>query len=141
VRPVALSHQDRQEIADLLVRYATGIDRRDWVLFQTCFTDDCVADYGDIGLWHGADAITTWMEKSHAGCGHTLHRITNQDLTPNGEGVTARSYVDSIVMSPDNRTGVRAVGYYDDEIARTDGGWKVARRQFTMVLLQRGCTW
>jgi hypothetical protein len=123
----------RQDVADVLVRYATGIDRRDWTLFRTCFTDDCEADYGDIGTWRGAAAITEWMQRSHAGCGHTLHRITNQFLTPNGAGVTARSYVDAIVMGPDNRTGAQAIGYYDDELVRTADGWKIARRRFTMV--------
>ena len=33
--------EDRQDISELLVRYATGIDRRDWPLFRTVFTDDC----------------------------------------------------------------------------------------------------
>jgi len=36
----------------------------------------------------------------------------------------------------DNRTGSRATGYYDDELLETDDGWKIARRRFTMVLLQ-----
>ena len=49
----------------MLVRYATGIDRRDWDLFRTCFTADCVVDYGDIGLWHGADEVTAWMDQTH----------------------------------------------------------------------------
>jgi 3-phenylpropionate/cinnamic acid dioxygenase small subunit len=127
----------RQDVADVLVRYATGIDRRDWALFHTCFTNDCVADYGNIGVWHGADAITEWMKQAHAGCGRTMHRITNEAVSPNGDGVTARSYLDAIVMAPDNRTGARAVGYYDDELVRTDDGWKIARRRFTMVLLER----
>jgi len=126
----------RQDVADVLVRYATGIDRRNWTLFRTCFTEDCQADYGDIGVWHGADAITKWMEQAHARCGHTLHRITNQAIVPSGGGVAARSYVDAIVMASDNQTGARAVGYYDDELVRTDDGWKIARRRFTMVLLQ-----
>ncbi len=126
----------RQDVADVLVRYATGIDRRDWALFRSCFTEDCDADYGDIGVWHGADAITEWMELSHQGCGHTLHRITNQAITPNGDGVAARSYVDAIVMAADNRSGVRAVGFYDDDLVNTDNGWKIAHRRFTMVLLQ-----
>jgi 3-phenylpropionate/cinnamic acid dioxygenase small subunit len=128
----------RQEIADVLVRYATGIDRRDWALFRSCFTEDCDADYGDIGVWHGADAITEWMELSHRGCGHTLHRITNQAMTPNGGGVSARSYVDAIVMASDNQSGSQAVGFYDDELVDTDDGWKIARRRFTMVLLRMG---
>ena len=126
----------RQDVSELLVRYATGIDRRDWALFRTCFTEDCEADYGDIGVWHGVDAITAYMEQAHAACGHTLHRITNQAIVPSGDGVTARSYVDAIVMAADNKAGARAVGYYDDALVRTDEGWKIARRRFTMVLLQ-----
>jgi hypothetical protein len=39
-------------------------------------------------------------------------------------------------MGLDNRAGVRAVGYYDDELVRTDDGWKIASRRFTMVFLQ-----
>ena len=126
----------QRAVGDVLVRYATGIDSRDWTLFRTCFTEDCEADYGDIGVWHGADEITEWMRDSHAPAGHTMHRITNQVVSPNGDGVSARSYVDAIVMGPDNVHGTRACGYYDDELARTDDGWKIARRRFTMVLLQ-----
>jgi len=128
----------RQDVADVLVRYATGIDRRDWALFHSCFTEDCDADYGAIGVWRGADAITEWMERSHEPCGHTLHRITNPAVTPHGDGVAARSYVDAIVMAADNRSGTRAVGYYDDELVNSDDGWKIARRRFTMVLLEMG---
>jgi 3-phenylpropionate/cinnamic acid dioxygenase small subunit len=123
----------REDVADVLVRYATGIDRRDWVLFRTCFTDDCEADYGDIGVWHGADEITAWMEQTHAPCGHTMHRITNVDVAERGDRVAARSYVDAIIMGPDNRAGTRADGFYDDELERTDDGWKISRRRFTMV--------
>jgi hypothetical protein len=28
---------------------------------------------------------------------------------------------------------VHAIGYYDDELAQTASGWKIARRRFTMV--------
>jgi 3-phenylpropionate/cinnamic acid dioxygenase small subunit len=129
---------DRQAIADVLVQYATGIDRRDWARLRACFTDDCVADYGDIGVWHGADEIASWMEEAHRECGHTMHRITNQVVSPDGDRVLARCYVDAVVMFADNQSGVRAVGFYDDELVRTDEGWKISRRQYTSVLLQMG---
>jgi len=125
------------DIAEVLVRYATGIDRRDWALFRTCFTDDCDADYGDIGHWHGADEITEWMAGTHEPCGHTLHRITNVAVDPPGDDhdrATARSYVDALVLGPDNTSGVRATGVYDDELVRTGDGWRIARGRFTMVL-------
>lgn len=43
----------RQAASDLLIRYATGIDTRNWDLLRSCFTDDCEADYGDVGQWKG----------------------------------------------------------------------------------------
>jgi 3-phenylpropionate/cinnamic acid dioxygenase small subunit len=128
------------EVEDVLVRYATGIDRRDWTLFRSCFTEDCEADYGDIGVWHGAHAITAWMEHAHAACGYSLHRITNIVVSRGGgRGVTTRSYVDALVMDPDNQIGSRAVGFYDDELMPTDGGWKIARRCFTPVRASTRC--
>lgn len=32
---------DWHEISQVLLRFTTGIDRRDWALFRTAFTDDC----------------------------------------------------------------------------------------------------
>jgi 3-phenylpropionate/cinnamic acid dioxygenase small subunit len=123
----------RQEVADLLVRYATGIDRRDWALLRSCFTDDCTADYGDVGRWNGGDEITAWMRKTHEPLGHSLHRITNPLVASDGDTVTVRSYVDAIVLGPDNLRGAQAAGFYDDVVVHTGDGWKIARRRYTMV--------
>lgn len=127
----------RQEIADVLMRYATGIDRRDWRLFRTCFVDDCHADYGGIGTWHSVDEIVEFMTLSHASCGHTMHRISNITIEPLDElHATARCYVDALVMGPDNRGGINAIGFYDDELVQTDNGWRIRQRRYTMVHLE-----
>ncbi|MBL7487243.1 nuclear transport factor 2 family protein [Frankia sp. AgB1.9] len=131
-----IDHDARQGIAEVLLRYATGIDRRDWALFRTCFTLDCEADYGTVGVMHGAGAITEWMDQAHAGCGYTMHRITNTVVSPHSDGAAARSYVDAIVLAADNQTGTQVVGYYDDELVNTTDGWKISRRVFTMVHLK-----
>jgi 3-phenylpropionate/cinnamic acid dioxygenase small subunit len=124
---------DRQDISDLLVRYATGIDRRDWPLFRTVFTDDCELDYGEIGAWNGVDAVTEFMQQAHALAGHTLHRLTNQAITVDGDRAAARTYVDALIMMGDNQSGVNGIGFYDDEIVRAPDGWRIARRRFTVV--------
>jgi 3-phenylpropionate/cinnamic acid dioxygenase small subunit len=134
--PVTTSSTDRdlrQDVAEVLVRYATGIDRRDWELFRSCFTDDCEADYGDIGVWHDADSFTAWMDQAHVRGGRSLHRVTNQDVTPRGDGATARCYLDAVVMTADDRTAVRTVGYCDDDLVLTDTGWRIARRRYVRV--------
>lgn len=125
--------EDRQDICELLVRYATGIDRRDWPLFRTVFADDCELDYGEIGSWRGVDAVTDFMEKVHAMAGHTLHRLSNQAVAVDGDKAVARTYVDALIMAADNQSGVNGIGFYDDEIVRTSAGWRIARRRFTAV--------
>jgi uncharacterized protein (TIGR02246 family) len=127
--------EDRQDISDVLVRYATGIDRRDWPLFRTVFTDDCELDYGEIGVWKGVDAVTDFMEHVHALAGHTMHRLSNQAITVEGDKAAARTYIDGLIMAGDNKSGVNAIGFYDDEIVRTDAGWRIARRRATIVRL------
>ena len=126
---------DRDAICDVLVRYATGIDRRDWDLFRSCFTDDChVIDEG-IGTWDSVEAITAFMVEVHAPVGHTLHRMSNVavEVHPDRTRGRARSYVDALLMAPDGRHGVNAAGFYDDELVRTGGRWRIATRHFTMV--------
>jgi 3-phenylpropionate/cinnamic acid dioxygenase small subunit len=125
--------EDRQDIADVLVRYATGIDRRDWPLFRTVFTDDCQLDYGEVGSWRGVDAVTEFMQQAHALAGHTMHRLTNQVITVDGDSAQARTNVDALIMLADNNSGVNAAGFYDDEFVRTEKGWQIARRRFIQV--------
>lgn len=135
--PEPIDRDTHDAVSDVLVRYASGIDRRDWVLFRTCFTDDVVADYGDIGSWNGGDEIVEWMRVVHDACGHTLHRITNIVVAAAGPSrATARSYVDAVVLGPDNANGAHATGFYDDELVKTPGGWCIARRTFTPVFVE-----
>ena len=129
-----IDRDTRADVAEVLVRYATGIDRREWKLFRSCFTEDCHADYGDTGVFEGVEALAEFMMRVHAPMGHILHRITNEAVTRIADDrVAARSYVDAVLMAPDGQRGVHAMGFYDDELVRTDDGWRIARRRFTMV--------
>jgi 3-phenylpropionate/cinnamic acid dioxygenase small subunit len=125
----------KQDIAEVLVRYATGIDRRDWDLFRSCFAADCLAEYEGIGTWESADAITDFMVTAHAALGHTMHRISNIviDVHADGDRAVARSSVDGILMAPDGQSGFNPIGFYDDELVHTPDGWRIAHRTFTMV--------
>ena len=127
---------DEQQIRDVLVRYATGIDQRDGALFRTVFTEDCELDYGDIGVWRGVDTVVDFMTVAHDMAGRTLHRITNAVVSVDADMATARAYVDALIMAQDNSSGVNAAGIYDDELVRTAAGWRIARRRFTTVLVR-----
>jgi hypothetical protein len=124
---------DEQQITALLISYATGIDRRDWQLFQACFTDDVQADYGNFGRWNSSAEITAFMRQAHAGMGHTLHRLSNFVISVHGASATARSYVDALLMPGGGGEPHRGVGFYDDELVRSPHGWRINFRRFTPV--------
>jgi len=129
-----LTPRDEREIIAVLIRYATGIDRRDWPLFQTCFTKDARTDYGTFGQWSSAAQITAFMQQAHAPMGHTLHRISNFVIAAQGPGAIARSYVDALLMpGPAGGDVHRGIGYYDDELIKTAPGWRIILRRFTAV--------
>lgn len=123
----------KQDIAEVLVRYATGVDTRDWELFRTCFTADCHVDYEGIAVWEDVDAITEYMTDVHADMGHTLHRMSNQAIVVDGDRATARSHVDAVLIAADGRGGLQAIGFYEDDLVRQDDGWRIARRRLTMA--------
>src|SRR5271163_4586719 len=132
----SLSLDDVRAIEDVITRYASGIDRRDWLLFRTCFATGFHAEYGSFGTWSDADAFTRSMQEMHAGVGATLHRLSNIVVTAAPGGASARTYVDAMLTGLDPADPVhRGVGYYDDELTRTAAGWKIARRQFTAVMI------
>jgi hypothetical protein len=133
---------DKEQIAEVLIRYATGIDFKDWALLRTCWTEDVDANYGEVGRFGGADAITDLMEQLHNAMGPTYHRLSNFTIALDGDRATARSYVFAHLQAlPDDPTSwVEALGHYDDELVRTPEGWRIARRTTNIARVQSGVT-
>ena len=127
---------DRAAISEVMQRYGMSIDTRDWALLRSCFTDDCDADYGDIGHWYSGDEITAWMADCHEPLGPTMHRITNIVVAGDLDRPTARSYVHAMLTTSDRARAIHAYGWYDDELLSTEDGWRIARRRFTSATIE-----
>jgi 3-phenylpropionate/cinnamic acid dioxygenase small subunit len=121
---------DKAQIAEVLIRYATGIDSKDWPLFRTCWTDEVDIDYGDLGKFTSADEFTTLMTQIHDGMGQTYHRLSNLVIDVDGDRATARSYVRAALMAipNDSSSWIEALGHYDDELVKTSDGWRIGKR-------------
>ena len=128
---------DRDEIEAVLLRFTSGIDRRDWELLRSAFTDDCHVEMGEFGAFDGADEITAYEAAAHADVGPSLHRMTNFDIVVEGDAARARTYVDAWISLTSTPPGpaAHAIGTYDDQLVRTPRGWRIARRVFTSVRL------
>ncbi|MBL7500612.1 nuclear transport factor 2 family protein [Frankia sp. CNm7] len=125
--------EDQAQISEVLTRYSTGIDRRDWELFRTCWTEDVEADYGL--RFSGVDAITEYMTTAHRDMGDTRHQLSNFVIDVAGDRATARSYVHAVLMvRPDDPNAwIDVIGSYDDVLLRTADGWRISRRAFHLV--------
>ena len=121
---------DKEQIVEVLIRYATGIDSKDWPLFRSCWTDEIDVDYQQLGRFTSADALTEVMTRLHENMGPTYHRLSNFVIAVDGDRATARSYVHAVLMlQPDDSTNwVDALGHYDDIFVRTQGGWRIRER-------------
>jgi 3-phenylpropionate/cinnamic acid dioxygenase small subunit len=124
-------YRDRADIEQVLVRYATGIDRRDWSLFRSIWTEDVDADYGPFGHFRSADEITNHMSASHEPMGSTWHRLSNFAIDVNRDVASARTYVHAVlnVERGDPDAWFDVTSHYDDALVRTPGGWQISRRR------------
>src|SRR3954449_870790 len=67
---------DRRAIDDVLYRYAHALDSRDWDLLRTCFTEDAVADYLELGgVNEGREAIVDLCAGVLTGLDASQHMI------------------------------------------------------------------
>jgi hypothetical protein len=87
---------DRAAIIDVQLRYALGVDMRDWALFRSCFTDEIEIDSSSAARppqrWKADD----WVElvrRTIDGMKTTQHIITNQIITIDHDEATCIAYV------------------------------------------------
>jgi 3-phenylpropionate/cinnamic acid dioxygenase small subunit len=123
---------DRIEIQDLLTRYTVAIDEKDWEKLDTCFLSDAKVDYTTSGGIKGVyPDVRAWLEKALAPFTMTQHLISNTTVTIEGDRATSRTYVYNPMGIPkkDGSLHIFTVGaYYNDVLARTADGWRIAER-------------
>ncbi len=129
---------DRAAISDIVHAYATGLDRRDWTLFRSIFTDTIEMDFRSVGLRPGAYDADEWVrdaQRLFAGFEATQHTSSNHVHDLRGDRATcvsnmqaehfvARESGDGLDMAGNRWT---IGGYYENELIREDNGWKLTK--------------
>jgi ketosteroid isomerase-like protein len=128
--------EDRSHLADRLAirevadRYARAVDRRDWALAATLFTDDAVLESARFRLAGVGEILRglRTVERYRA----TFHAVHNQTLELAGDEASGETYcVANHLFERDGRMrkldwGIR----YQDRYRRgADGAWRIAHRE------------
>lgn len=151
---------DRTAISDVVHAYATGLDRRDWTLFRSIFTDTIEMDFRSVGLRADRFDADEWVrdaKRLFAGFEATQHTSTNHVHDLRGDEATCTSNMQAthfVAREPndglDNGADCWTIGgYYINELVRRTDGWKLAtvtlnvtwqtgNRELSKIALRRG---
>ena len=127
-----LSTADRLAVAEVIARYCHCIDRGRWEDFAALFTDDCRLDLSQVmGLYEGADGIRRFCETMRSLPIVMRHLVTNVVIRGDGDRANVESYVLAIT-GPEGGPSSQTPGFYDDEIVRQGGEWRIRSRRLTL---------
>jgi 3-phenylpropionate/cinnamic acid dioxygenase small subunit len=124
----AVNVADRLAVSDVLIRYATAQDSRDWELLASCFTSDARLDYDTSGVF-GRDDFVAHSRKGLARMKATQHCVMNHVIAVDGDRARSTSYVIAQHVRQDDVTFTLG-GTYHDEFVRCETEWRIASRRF-----------
>ena len=123
------SLEDRLALRELAERYARAVDRRDWELAATLFTEDCVLvgpGYELVGrekILAGLRLIDRYRA--------TQHSVHNQLVEVSGDRASGETYCTAHhLYEREGRPRKLSWGIrYQDRCVREAGAWRYARRE------------
>jgi uncharacterized protein (TIGR02246 family) len=124
--------QDRAEIHDVMMRYATALDTLDWDGVAACFTKDAHSVYSGNDLGHGVDKILAYIQ-GLANMKVTTHFMGNQLIEVKGDTASMATYcVAYLAREREGRDVIVIRGLrYIDQLLRQDRRWLINDRVHT----------
>jgi ketosteroid isomerase-like protein len=121
---------DREAIHEVLVRYATALDDRDWDRLASCFTEDAIADYGS-GVFDGPVAIVDLCRQMLSPLQVSQHLLGSFEITISGKTATSRCYFHAQHVRPGLDGGDQLIiaGTYEDSLQKSADQWQIRKRR------------
>ncbi|BBZ34346.1 nuclear transport factor 2 family protein [Mycolicibacterium confluentis] len=121
---------DRLEIQQLLVDYSSAIDQRRFDDLDRVFTPDAYIDYRVTGGIDGRfPEVKAWLKDVLPNFPAYSHMLGNFDIRIDGDTATARTICFNPMVFDSESKQILFVGiWYEDELLRTDPGWRMTRR-------------
>jgi hypothetical protein len=122
---------DRQEIYDVVCRYARGVDRHDPEILAAAYHPDALDEHGKFvnDMSKFAEWVNTIHNKRYS---LHLHNITTHNCEIEGDVAHAETYVlFGLALATEKEVWLGG-GRYIDRLEKRDGEWKIALRR-TMV--------
>ena len=119
---------DKYAITELLYRYATAVDTKDWDALRSVFTEDAHLDYSSVGYPPGPrDDVLALLQRALSQLPMSQHFVTNIEVDLHGDRATVRAKFYNPMQLPRVKDPTYCGGNYHHEVVRTSEGWKSCR--------------
>lgn len=124
---------DRQDVVQLIYRYAYGLDRGDATLLETIFLPDVVAEYVGVDSslnvrLEGVPALLAWLRETDRGRSPPGHYMATPVVEVDGDRATLHAYQHNRDLS--------GAGLYTLDAVRTPSGWRIAKLHLDQHVLR-----
>ncbi len=120
---------EKQAISELVFAYSRAVDRHDFNLLRTLYTQDGIDDHG--GIFCGpAPAFVDWLETAMKDV-DTSHSVHNHVIKVHGDTAEGEVYVTAYNRIPDGERAFKEFIQglrYIDQYRKTAGRWQFVLR-------------
>jgi 3-phenylpropionate/cinnamic acid dioxygenase small subunit len=139
----AMTERDeRDELVELMSRYANMLDARNWdELSRLVFCDELTSDFSSLGVPVTTLSRDAWCQGSKqliSSWAATHHAITNHRIAIDGDRASIRTHIRAEHWAPpevaaDGPNCWLVVGFYDNVAVRTPEGWRLRSIKLTLT--------
>lgn len=123
--------EDKAAIIEVLNLYAFALDSHQWDLFNDIFTEDVKAEFGPASAaWPDVASLTSAFEDFHKTLDTHQHTMMGHLVHVEGDKAYTFTYGNWLLVRKAAVGGPTWLGsgWYDDELVRTDRGWRIRHR-------------
>ncbi len=121
---------DRIALQDVMLRYAAGVDERDFDLYRSCFADDVEVLGFSTATYNGVDDWVAFVREALEKYGPTQHMLGPQLATVNGDDAHCRTDVQAMHCLKDSEDQTLTLwATYETDMQRQNGEWKIVRHR------------
>ena len=127
---------DRQALQDVMLRYAAGVDDRNFEMYRSCFADDVeIVGFGPEPT-RGADAWLDYVKGALERYGSTQHMLGPQLATIDGDMAETRNDVQALHALEDGGLFTLWATYLT-RMQKQNGEWKIVRHELVSRATER----
>jgi ketosteroid isomerase-like protein len=135
---------DKEKIRDLVFSYSRGVDRQDFALLRTLYTEDAIEDDHGGAYSGSAEGYVDWLESVMGRVANSVHIVHNHVIRLE----SATTALGEVYVSGHSRLALEEGGHEDlthgmrylDHYRKTGDTWRFQRRTIIVDWLTAGPT-